>query len=195
MGLAQGKSAKEISKLYKERGERIFPGNRLTRRLRNLRRWSVNPYDRHRLENELRREFGDALLGSVEVPTCIPSFEGRYGEPYIFNTPYHPDYKKDQFEELINVGLSTAAAPTYFSAIERDGYFLALQRCRRWTALRKWIMSRWSEGVRAAVTKPVSRIRRECYPLVSFEAGGIHRRDTAGGRRSLDAPKLLTTGS
>lgn len=122
LGLAQGKSAKEISRLYTERGEHIFPGNRLTRRLRNLGRWFVNPYDRHRLENELRREFGDALLGSVKVPTCIPSFEGRYGEPYIFKTPHHPDYKKDQFEKLVNVGLSTAAAPTYFSAIERDGY-------------------------------------------------------------------------
>lgn len=125
LGLGQGKSAKAISKLYTERGERIFPGNRLTRRLRKLGQWFVNPYDRRCLENELRREFGDALLGSATVPTCIPSFEGRYGEPYIFKTPHHPDYKRDQFEKLVNVGLSTAAAPTYFSAIERDGYVFA----------------------------------------------------------------------
>jgi len=79
-------------------------------------------------------------------------------------------------------------------------------------ALRTCIMLRWSEGVSAAVTKPVPRIRRECYPLVWFWSRWNPRRDTSGGRcgkssalcglvtrqklgggRSLDAPKLLTT--
>ena len=125
LGLGQGKTARDISKLYIERGRFIFPGNRIVRALRNLGRWFVNPYDRRNLENELRREFGDALMGSAMVPTCIPSFEGRYGEPYIFKTPHHPDYKKDQFEKLVDIGLATAAAPTYFAAVSRDGYVFA----------------------------------------------------------------------
>ena len=76
------------------------------------------------MENELRRIFQAKLLGSSQIPLCIPAFEGRYGEPYIFKTPHHPDYKLDQFEKMVDVGMSTAAAPTFFSAIKRDGYTL-----------------------------------------------------------------------
>lgn len=125
LSLGQGKSAQEISKLYIERGKMIFPGNRLTRWLRGWAGLFITPYDRSNLENELRREFGDRLLGSSAVPICIPSFDGRYGEPYVFKTPHHPDYKKDQFERLVDVGLSTAAAPTFFAAVKRNGYVFA----------------------------------------------------------------------
>lgn len=125
MGLAQGKTARSISSLYIERGHFIFPGNYFVRKVRGVRRVLMNPYDRTHLENELRREFGDALLGGSKVPLCIPSFEGRYGEPYIFKTSHHPDYTEDQYERLVNVGLSTAAAPTWFSAVQRDGYVFA----------------------------------------------------------------------
>ncbi len=122
LGLGQGKSAKQVSNLYIECGKYIFPGNKLVRSLRNVLQVAISSYSRRDLENELRREFGDDLFGSAQVPTCIPSFEGRYGEPYIFKTPHHPDYKKDKNERLVNVALSTAAAPTFFPAVERDGY-------------------------------------------------------------------------
>ena len=122
MGLGQGKSARDISKLYTERGHHIFPGNPFVRKARAFGRSLISPYHRKNLEKELRREFSDTTLGSSKVPLCIPSFEGRYGEPYIFKTPHHPDYKNDQHEKLVNVGLSTAAAPTWFSAVRRDGY-------------------------------------------------------------------------
>lgn len=125
LGLGQGKSAQEISKLYIERGRFIFPGNRLTRWLRGWAGWAFTPYDRGNLEKELRREFGDDHFGSSSIPTCIPSFDGRYGEPYVFKTPHHPDYKNDQYERLVDVGLSTAAAPTFFAAVKRNGYVFA----------------------------------------------------------------------
>lgn len=125
LGLGQGRSAQDISKLYLERGRFIFPGNRVTRWLRGWAGWAFTPYDRTNLENELRREFSDGLFGSSSIPTCIPSFDGRYGEPYVFKTPHHPDYKKDRHERLVDVGLSTAAAPTIFAAVKRNGYVFA----------------------------------------------------------------------
>lgn len=125
LGLGQGKSAQEISKLYIDRGHYIFPGNRVIRWLRGLAGLAFTPYDRGNLESELRREFGDGLFGSASIPTCIPSFDGRYGEPYIFKTPHHPDYVKDKHERLVDVGLSTAAAPTFFAAVKRNGYIFA----------------------------------------------------------------------
>ncbi|MEO0486915.1 MAG: CBASS cGAMP-activated phospholipase [Pseudomonadota bacterium] len=125
LGLGQGKSAQEISRLYIERGRMIFPGNRIMRWFRSWAGMFFTPYKRGNLENELRREFGDGLFGSSVMPLCIPSFDGRYGEPYVFKTPHHPDYKKDQFERLVDVGLSTAAAPTFFAAVKRNGYVFA----------------------------------------------------------------------
>lgn len=123
LALGQGKRAKEISKLYLERGEFIFsPGNRLTRTFRGLRQCAIYAYNRDALENELRREFGLQRFGTSKIPLCIPAFEGRYGEPYIFKTPHHPDYKLDQHETLVDVALSTAAAPTYFAGLKRNGY-------------------------------------------------------------------------
>ena len=122
IGLAQGKSAKELSKLYLERGEFIFPGSRLRKWVKKHTQYLMHSYDRVRLENELRREFGDALFGSSQTPLCIPSFEGRFGEPYIFKTPHHPDYKKDRHKPMVTVGLATAAAPATFAALKDGGY-------------------------------------------------------------------------
>jgi len=53
---------------------------------------------------------------------CIPSIEGRHGEPYIFKTPHHPDYQRDQHKPLVTVGMATAAAPGTFASHEDGGY-------------------------------------------------------------------------
>jgi len=63
MGLAQGKSAQEISKLYLERGDMIFPGTRLQKLARKATQYFAPAHDQMNLENELRREFGDKLFG------------------------------------------------------------------------------------------------------------------------------------
>lgn len=123
LALGQGKRARDISKLYLERGEFIFPsGSRLIRTFRKLRQWAIYAYNRDTLESELRQEFGLQRFGTSKIPLCIPAFEGRYGEPYIFKTPHHPDYILDQHETIVDVALSTAAAPTYFSGLKRNGY-------------------------------------------------------------------------
>jgi len=123
LGLGQGRSAESLSNLYLERGEYIFPpGNSVTRFFRKLRHSAFYIYDRSNLENELRREFQNERFGSSTIPLCIPAFEGHFGEPYIFKTPHHPDYKQDQHETLVDVGLSTSAAPTYFPSQQRNGY-------------------------------------------------------------------------
>lgn len=122
MGLAQGKSAQEISKLYLERGDMIFPGTRLQKMARKVTQYFAPAHDQKNLENELRREFGDKLFGSSTNRLCIPSFEGRHGEPYIFKTPHHPDYQRDQHKPLVTVGMATAAAPGTFASHEEGGY-------------------------------------------------------------------------
>lgn len=123
LGLGLGLRARDIAELYLERGSRIFPsGNAMVRLLRRMRGLMTPVHDRRVLEAELRRVLGHATFGDSIVPLCIPAFEGRYGEPYIFKTPHHPDYKRDGRERMVDVALSTAAAPTIYEAVERDGY-------------------------------------------------------------------------
>jgi patatin-like phospholipase/acyl hydrolase len=79
-------------------------------------------YDSAVLEEELLRIFGNTPLGDATIRLCIPSFEGTHGEPWIYKTPHHPDYKKDLGERMVRVGLATSAAPTYFKAMPNNGY-------------------------------------------------------------------------
>jgi len=125
LGLAQGLTASAVRDFYVKRGGRIFPPpTRIGRFVRLLRRGHRYAYERGPLENELMEIFGDSVLGQARTRLCIPSFEGRHGEPWIFKTPHHPHYQKDRVERMVKVALSTAAAPTFFEALPNNGYVM-----------------------------------------------------------------------
>lgn len=125
LGLAHGRTAGEIRDFYIKRGDKIFPPpTRIGRLVRLIRRGHRYVYERGPLENELLDIFGDSVLGQARTRLCIPSFEGRHGEPWIFKTPHHPHYQKDRVERMVKVGLSTAAAPTFFEALPNNGYVM-----------------------------------------------------------------------
>jgi uncharacterized protein len=69
-------------------------------------------------------KLGDRLFGESASRLCIPAFEGKHSEVFVFKTPHHPDYKFDRFERMATVGLATSAAPTYFRPLEHGGYML-----------------------------------------------------------------------
>lgn len=123
LGLANGKSAKEVASIYTERGEYIFPKpNPVTGLWKRFRSLRSPKYDRSALQSELLRVFGHDVLDSVKTRVVIPSFEGEYGEPFIYKTPHHPDYQKDRHKALVDIAQHTAAAPSYFEAAENHGY-------------------------------------------------------------------------
>ena len=123
LALGKGLTAAQARDAYIERGGFIFPPvGAFGRGLRWLWRTQRYAYERQPLEDELLRIFGDAALGESKIRLCIPAFEGHYGEPWIYKTPHHPDYKRDKFERMKTVGLATAAAPTYFAALPNNGY-------------------------------------------------------------------------
>ncbi len=70
----------------------------------------------------LHDTLGDRRLGEAKTRLCIPSFEGRYGEVYIFKTPHHPDFRKDASERMAKAAAATAAAPTFFEPLQDGGY-------------------------------------------------------------------------
>lgn len=125
LGLARGMPAKDIRDLYLDHGHEIFPpASRIGRLYRLIVRGYRYLYEREPLERELRRVFGDAVMSDAKVRLCIPSFEGKHGEPWIYKTPHHPDYKKDRTASMVTVGLATAAAPTFFQALPNEGYMM-----------------------------------------------------------------------
>lgn len=128
LGLAAGLDAEEIAGLYIDRGSDIFPPLRggligcFERPFRFVRKCARYRYDRDALSNILHELFGTKRLKESRVRLCIPSYEGRYGEVYIFKTPHHPDFRNDANENMKKVALATAAAPTFFQPLQDRGY-------------------------------------------------------------------------
>ncbi len=128
IGLAAGLKAADLRDLYVDRGGEIFPpirngiGGVMERLLRSFCQCFKFRYDRKVLMRTLRDTFGDRRFGEAKIRLCIPSFDGRYGEVYIFKTPHHPDFRKDASEQMTKVAAATAAAPTFFQPLQDDGY-------------------------------------------------------------------------
>jgi patatin-like phospholipase/acyl hydrolase len=125
LALGAGMTSVDIRDIYVERGGVIFPPRGwVARQLLQLRRFVRYGYDAKSLEEELSRIFQTRAFGDTVVRLCIPSFEGRHGEPWLYKTPHHPDYRIDRHEKMVKVGLATAAAPTFFRSLEHDGYVM-----------------------------------------------------------------------
>ncbi|MDT0634845.1 CBASS cGAMP-activated phospholipase [Spectribacter hydrogenoxidans] len=123
LGLGYGLSAGDISQLYLDEGDKIFPVDSFpVRVLRSAKQWVRSAYGSGPLNEQLENIFGGALLGDTKTRLCIPAFEGVHAEPWVYKTPHHPDYENDQHELLVNVALATSAAPTFLPALQNNGY-------------------------------------------------------------------------
>lgn len=125
LGLAAGYTATELRDLYVQRGDEIFPPVcRLKAIARDAIQYAHYTYDRAALENLLTEKLSTRLFGEASMRLCIPAFDGKHSEVFVFKTPHHGDYQTDRYERMVNVGLATAAAPSYFRALEHGGYTL-----------------------------------------------------------------------
>jgi hypothetical protein len=111
LGLGLGLSAAEILRFYEEHGPRIFAGNRF---LASLRHVGLAKYSAAPLEGALRQVFGDRRLGESRNRLVIPSCNLVTGEVHVWKTAHHPRLEHDYRRPVVEVALSTAAAPTYF---------------------------------------------------------------------------------
>lgn len=125
LALAHGMTAQDALRIYTDRGERIFPTLKGWRRWARALRWLIRPkHDQKVLKAELLAVFGDRVLDDASHRLVIPSFEGLHGEPFIYKTPHHPDYQKDRHKRFAHVALHTTAAPSYYPAVDDDGYVM-----------------------------------------------------------------------
>jgi hypothetical protein len=125
LALAHGMTAQDALRIYVERGERIFPTLKGWRKWLRLVRWLSRPkHDQAALKAELLGVFGDKVLDHAGTRLVVPSFEGLHGEPFLYKTPHHPDYQKDRHRKFAHVALHTTAAPSYYPAVDDDGYVM-----------------------------------------------------------------------
>jgi uncharacterized protein len=125
LALGHGMTAQQALDIYVQRGERLFPTERGLRKWVRFARWIFKPkHDQARLKTELLTIFGDKVLDASEKRLVIPSFEGLHGEPFLYKTPHHPDYQKDRHKKFAHIALHTTAAPSYYPAVDDDGYIM-----------------------------------------------------------------------
>jgi len=111
--LGAGITAQDVVGMYVSNMDRIFPG---PRRLRSVRQLVRPKYRADGLECVLREVFGDRLLGESLIPLVIPSFDLGENSVYTFKTPHHDQLKRDWRVPFWQVAMATSAAPTFFPA-------------------------------------------------------------------------------
>jgi patatin-like phospholipase/acyl hydrolase len=71
-----------------------------------------------RTDGPLRRAltdvFGHRLLGESSSRRVIPAYSLDEDDVYLFKTPHHPRFHRDGRETMVDMALTTTAAPTYF---------------------------------------------------------------------------------
>lgn len=113
LGLGLGIPAKDILGFYKQHGPVIFGGNGALKRLRSL---FYAKYDQCALRSALEETFGGKKLGESSTRLVIPSLDLDTGKVYIHKTAHHERLTTDYKHDVVDVALSTSAAPTYFPA-------------------------------------------------------------------------------
>jgi patatin-like phospholipase/acyl hydrolase len=120
LGLAAGKSVDDLISLYQDNGGKIFDDSWLDN-LRDLGGISGADYDQKNLGKILNGNFGKLRLDQLQKRVLIPTFDldngatnknKRTWNPKFFHN--FPGKDTDGAESVVEVALSTSAAPTYF---------------------------------------------------------------------------------
>lgn len=112
LGLAAAIPAAELQAMFEHDGKRIFGSRGLLRRL--LTKLIVAKHSSEGLRAVLEDRFKGMTIGDLKHRVLIPAVNYSSGKGQFFKTPHAPKYELDHRRRLVDVGLATAAAPTYF---------------------------------------------------------------------------------
>lgn len=114
LGLATGKSARELERVFFDRANNIFPKRwSLTNLLRSL---CAPIYRSNPLRETIQEMIGaETTFNDLTRRVMIPAVNLSTGKPQFFKTPHNPDFTRDGPLKLIDAALATSAAPTYFA--------------------------------------------------------------------------------
>lgn len=118
IGLALGMNAKDILELYVNNANYIFKKRRLLKALfcnkslyntNNLKKLLENSFN-----NKTLRENDVTRIYDCKTRLCVPTYDLYKGEIHVFTTDHHEKYHRDFNIPVVDLALSTAAAPVYF---------------------------------------------------------------------------------
>ena len=124
LGLGLGLSPNEILAFYRENGRTIFPGAQSF--ISRVGHYWRSKYDPAPLELALKGAFQNKLLGESRSRLIIPSFSARTGKIYVYKTPHNLRFQTDWRASAVEVGMATAAAPSYFPPYIGSSYIAHL---------------------------------------------------------------------
>ena len=112
MGLAAEVPAATLQAMFERDGGRIFNS-------RDIKRKAFGPWFRAKhapngLRAVLTEQLGDLSIGDLKHRVLIPTVNYSKGSGQFFKTPHAEKFYTDHKHKLVDVGLATAAAPTYF---------------------------------------------------------------------------------
>ncbi|MEM5547156.1 CBASS cGAMP-activated phospholipase [Pseudoalteromonas fuliginea] len=117
LGLAEGKSARELKEVFFTESSKIFPIHSFADGARKFFRKIIAPtYKSDPLRKAIVAMIGDEItFNDLARRVMIPSINLSTGKPQFFKTPHNPDFTRDGTIRLIDAAMATSAAPTYFA--------------------------------------------------------------------------------
>jgi len=125
LGLATGKSARELEAVFRVQAPLIFPHRGSWRK-----KWRAAfgaQYSSKPLFDAVASMVGtETTFGDLTRRVMIPAVNLSTGKPQFFKTPHNPMFNRDARLTLIDAAMATSAAPTYFAphhCATLDAYF------------------------------------------------------------------------
>jgi patatin-like phospholipase/acyl hydrolase len=113
LGLASGKSARELEKIFTEEAQSIFPKS--FGFVSFFRLLFSHKYKSRPLQKVVTKMVGqETTFNDLTRRVVIPSVNLATGKPQFFKTQHNPDFTRDGRLKLIDAAMATSAAPTYF---------------------------------------------------------------------------------
>ncbi len=125
LSMAAGTPPPETRDLYEKMSKHIFADSFLDD-FRDLWKLSGADYNNKNLKKALQAQFGDRTLGDLDKRVVIPAFDldsGPDSDPRSWKLKVFHNFEgldSDASEGIVDVGLRTSAAPTFFPTV--DGY-------------------------------------------------------------------------
>src|SRR5580704_4817416 len=117
LGLGLGLNARVMTEFFVNQGPGIFPRSILpTSQIRLL--CGRERYSFQNLRKALEQTFGTKTLADSKVRLLIPSFDATKADIHIYKTAHSHRLAMDYRLTAVEVGLATAAAPTYFAGYD-----------------------------------------------------------------------------